>query len=135
MLNGMSPSMFVDRKTWFDMNGQFGQWGNQWSYFCSFTILAQDAKIQMSKHARIVEIISKDDHWIHRDEYTGMIQLEYIAIGNQPGEIRRNGTNEKPMWQLKRAEIVLLLYLFGNWQPRGDDFQRVFLFFAIFESY
>jgi hypothetical protein len=25
MLNGMSPSMFVDRKTWFDMNGQFGQ--------------------------------------------------------------------------------------------------------------
>jgi hypothetical protein len=22
----------------------------------------------------------------------------------------------------------VLLYLFGNWQPTGDDFQRVFLF-------
>jgi hypothetical protein len=50
-----------------------------------------------------------------------MIQSEYLAIGNQPGEICRNA-NEKTIWQLERAEIVLLLYLFGNWQPTGDDF-------------
>jgi hypothetical protein len=42
-----------------------------------------------------------------------MIQSEYIATGNQPGEICRNG-NEKVIWQLKGAEIVVLLYLFGN---------------------
>jgi hypothetical protein len=49
-----------------------------------------------------------------------MIQLEYIApTGYQLGEIRRNG-NENA--KLKRAEIVVLLYLFGNWQHTGDDF-------------
>jgi serine/threonine protein kinase len=55
----------------------------------------------------------QDDHQFPHDGYTCMIQLEYIAIGNQPGEIHRNG-KKKVIWQLKRAEIVLFLYLFGN---------------------
>jgi hypothetical protein len=57
-----------------------------------------------------------------------MIQSEYMATANQLEKIRRNG-NEKTIWQLKRAEIVLLPYLFGNWQPTKDDFWRVLLFF------
>jgi hypothetical protein len=36
---------------------------------------------------------------------------EYIATGNQWGEIRGN---EKVIWQKKESEIVVLLYLFGN---------------------
>jgi hypothetical protein len=52
-----------------------------------------------------------------------------MATANQLEKIRRNG-NEKTIWQLKRAEIVLLPYLFGNWhQPTKDDFWRVLLFF------
>jgi hypothetical protein len=50
-----------------------------------------------------------------------------MATANQLGKIQRNG-NKKTIWQLKRAEIVLLLYLFGNWQHTGDDCY----FFAIF---
>jgi hypothetical protein len=74
----------------------------------------------MSSCARIVKI-SKDDHGFLRDGYTGMIQSEYMATANQLEKIRRNG-NEKTIWQLKRAEIVLLPYLFGNWRPTKDDF-------------
>jgi hypothetical protein len=62
-----------------------------------------------------------DDHCFRRDVYNCMIQSEYMATGNQLGEIRRNG-NEKAKWQLKGAEIVVLLYLFGNWEHAGDDF-------------
>jgi hypothetical protein len=29
-------------------------------------------------------------------------------------------------WQQKGAEIVVLPYLFGNWQPTGDDFPTGF---------
>jgi hypothetical protein len=36
----------------------------------------------MSSRARIVKI-SKDDHFFPRDEYTGMIQSEYMATANQ----------------------------------------------------
>jgi hypothetical protein len=74
----------------------------------------------MSSHARIVKI-PKDDHLFHRDGYTGMIHSEYMATANQLGKICRNG-NEKTIWQLERAEIVLLPYLFGNWRPTKDDF-------------
>jgi hypothetical protein len=74
----------------------------------------------MSRRARIVKI-SKDDHCFYSDGYTGMIQSEYMATANQLENIRRNG-NEKTIWQLKRAEIVLLPYLFGNWRPTKDDF-------------
>jgi hypothetical protein len=44
-----------------------------------------------------------------------------MATANQLEKNCRNG-NKMMIWQLKRAEIVLLLYLFGNWQPTGDDF-------------
>jgi hypothetical protein len=50
-----------------------------------------------------------------------MIQSEYMVTGNQLGEICRNG-NQKAKWQLKGAEIVVLLYSFGNWEHTGDDF-------------
>jgi hypothetical protein len=38
--------------------------------------------------------ISIHEHWFLQHVYTCMIQLEYIATGNQLGEICRNG-NEK----------------------------------------
>jgi hypothetical protein len=44
-----------------------------------------------------------------------------MATANQLEKIRRNG-NKMTIWQLKRAAIVLLPYLFGNWQPTKDDF-------------
>ena len=31
---------------------------------------------------------------------------------------------------LKGAEIVVLPYLFGNWEPTGDDFRPVLLFYC-----
>jgi hypothetical protein len=80
-----------------------------------------------SWRARIVKT-SIHEHCFPSDGYNCMIQSEYIATGNQLGEICRNG-NEKAKWQLKGAEIVVLLYSFGNWQPTDD-----FYFVAIFES-
>jgi hypothetical protein len=44
-----------------------------------------------------------------------------MATANQLEKTCMNG-NEKMIWQLKRAEIVLLPYLFGNWLPTKDDF-------------
>jgi hypothetical protein len=54
-----------------------------------------------------------DEHWFPRHEYSRMIQPEYIANINQLKEFCRN-RNKKVKWQLKGAEIIVLLFLFRN---------------------
>jgi hypothetical protein len=53
-----------------------------------------------------------------------------MATANQLEKICRNG-NKKKIWQLKRAEIVLLLYLFGNWQPTTTIFITIECFWGL----
>jgi hypothetical protein len=56
-----------------------------------------------------------------------------MAAGNQMENICRNG-NEKTIWQLKRAEIVMLLYsiYLATGNPRVMTFEGFCYFFAIF---
>jgi hypothetical protein len=49
------------------------------------------------------------------------------------GEKFAGMVQRKDDMELKRAEIVLLLYLFGNWQPRRVmTSEGFFYFFALF---